>query len=75
MITTLQYDIQSEKRKIEIQKSQSTFVCAVCVCEEFCVTPTSSYAMLKLHNLLFVLKPDEMKENREIYTEEGMTYH
>ena len=53
MITTLQYDIQSEKRKIEIQKSQSTFVLCVCVyvCEGFCITPTSSYAMLKLHNL------------------------
>jgi len=39
VITTLQYDIQAEKRKIEIQKSQN-----------------------------------EMKENKEIYTEEGVRW-
>ena len=71
------YSQKRERSKYRNHKVRLCCLC-VCVCEGFCITPTSSYAMLKhqlkLHNLLFVLKPDEMKENREIYTEEGMTY-
>ena len=66
----------SQKRERSKYRNHKVRLCVLCVCEGFCITPTSSYAMLKhqltLHNfLLFIPKPDEMKENREIYTEEG----
>ena len=78
MITTLQYDIQSEKRKIEIQKSQSMLYVCVCVCMHACMCAKnsssfmSSYVTPKHWPHLLFCATDEMKENREIYTEEGI---